>query len=107
MVLNLKDTYFLFGLPSWLTVKKSARNARDSGSIPGLGRSPGEGNGNSLQGSCLGNPVDRGACGLQSVGSQRGRCDSVTRRRQRCFEVIDRSVKIHDWSQYVSSLGKK
>ena len=45
--------------------------------------------------------------GLQSVGSQRVRCDSVTRRRQRCFEVIDRSVKIHDWSQYVSSLGKK
>ena len=35
--------------------------ASDSGSIPGLGRSPGEGNGNSLQNSCLGNPMDRGA----------------------------------------------
>ena len=31
------------------------------GSIPGLGRSPGEGNGNPLQYSCLGNPMDRGA----------------------------------------------
>ena len=34
---------------------------RDKGSIPGSGRSPGEGNGNSLQYSCLGNPMDRGA----------------------------------------------
>ena len=35
-------------------------NAGDQGSIPGLGRSPGEGNGNPLQYSCLGNPMDRG-----------------------------------------------
>ena len=34
---------------------------RDVGSIPGLGRSPGEGNGNPLQYSCLENPMDRGA----------------------------------------------
>ena len=36
-------------------------NAGDVGSIPGSGRSPGEGNGNPLQYSCLGNPMDRGA----------------------------------------------
>ena len=36
-------------------------DVRDLGSIPGLGRSPGEGNGNSLQYSCLENPMDRGA----------------------------------------------
>ena len=42
-------------------VKNLLANARDLGSIPGLGRSPGEGNGNSLQDSCLGNPLDRGA----------------------------------------------
>ena len=36
-------------------------DARDLGSIPGSGRSPGEGNGNSLQYSCLENPMDRGA----------------------------------------------
>ena len=42
--------------------KESACNAGDPGSIAGLGRSPGEGNGYPLQYSCLGNPMDRGAC---------------------------------------------
>ena len=41
--------------------KASAYNAGDLGSIPGLGRSSGEGNGNPLQYSCLKNPMDRGA----------------------------------------------
>ena len=41
--------------------KESACNTGDLGSIPGLGRSPGEGNGNPLQDSCLENPMDRGA----------------------------------------------
>ena len=41
--------------------KVSAYNVGDPGSIPGSGRSPGEGNGNPLQYSCLENPVDRGA----------------------------------------------
>ena len=41
--------------------KESACNAGDPGSIPGLGRSPGEVNGNPLQYSCLENPMDRGA----------------------------------------------
>ena len=39
----------------------SSYNAGDLGSIPGSGRSPGEGNGNPLQYSCLGNSMDRGA----------------------------------------------
>ena len=39
----------------------SARDARDLGLTPGLGRSPGGGNGNLLQYSCLENPMDRGA----------------------------------------------
>ena len=43
------------------TVKKSACNAGDPGSIPGSGRSPGEGNGYTLQYSCLENPRDGGA----------------------------------------------
>ena len=43
------------------TVKASAYNVGDPGSIPGLGRSPGEGNGNLLQCSCLNNPMDGGA----------------------------------------------
>ena len=41
--------------------KESACNAGDVGSIPGLGRSPGEGNHNPLQYFCLGNPMDRRA----------------------------------------------
>ena len=41
--------------------KASTCNARDLGSIPGSGRSPGEGNGNPLQYSCLENPMDGGA----------------------------------------------
>ena len=39
----------------------NAGDVRDPGSIPGSGRSPGEGNGNPLQYSCLENPMDRGA----------------------------------------------
>ena len=42
-------------------VKNLPANAGDMGLIPDLGRSPGEGNGNPLQYSCLGNPMDRGA----------------------------------------------
>ena len=41
--------------------KVSAYNAGDRGSIPGSGKSPGEGNGNPLQYSCLENPMDKGA----------------------------------------------
>ena len=41
--------------------KVSAYNVGDLGSVPGLGRSPGEGNGNPLQYSCLENPMDGGA----------------------------------------------
>ena len=48
----------------------SAYNAGDLGSIPGLGRSPGEGNGYPLQYSCLGNHVDRGAWQAIVHGSQ-------------------------------------
>ena len=49
------------GFPGSSEVKASACNSGDMGSIPGLGRSPGEGNGNPLQYSCLENPMDRGA----------------------------------------------
>ena len=49
------------GFPGGSEVKASASNAGYPGSIPGLGRSPGEGNGNPLQYSCLENPMDGGA----------------------------------------------
>ena len=59
-----------------LMVKNKPTNAgdiRNAGLIPGLRRSPGEGHSNPLQYSCLENPMDRGAGGLQSMGSQRVR----------------------------------
>ena len=49
------------GLPCGSEGKASACKAGDPGLIPGLGRSPGEGNGNPLQYSCLENPMDGGA----------------------------------------------
>ena len=51
----------LWDFPSGSDSKASVYNAGDLGSIPGLGRSPGEGNGNPLQYYCLENPMDRGA----------------------------------------------
>ena len=49
------------GFPGGSEGKASACNTGDLGSIPGLGRSPGEGNGNALQYSCLENSMDGGA----------------------------------------------
>ena len=59
------------GFPGGSEVKASACNEGDLGSIPGSGRSPGEGNGNPLQYSCLENPMD----------SPRGRKESDTTER--------------------------
>ena len=53
--------YILYAHYGGSEVKASASNARDLGLIPGLGRSPGDGNGNPLQYACLENPMDRGA----------------------------------------------
>ena len=55
-VLHLKGTKKI-GFPGGSEVKVSASNVGDLGSIPGLGRSPGERNGNPLQYSCLENPM--------------------------------------------------
>ena len=52
---------FILSFPGGSEVKASASNAGNPGSIPGSGRSPGEGNDNLLQYSCLENPMDRGA----------------------------------------------
>ena len=50
----------MMGFPGGSVIKNPPANARDSGSILGSGISPGEGNGNPLQCSCLENPLDRG-----------------------------------------------
>ena len=51
---------YSYKLPCGSDGKESVLNVGDPGSIPELGRSPGEGNGNPLQYSCLENPIDRG-----------------------------------------------
>ena len=56
-----KYTAEILNFPGGDIGKEAACNAGDPGLIPGLGRSPGEGNGNPLQYSCLENPMDTGA----------------------------------------------
>ena len=61
---NIVSEFYKMGFPGDTVVKNlpaNAGDARNLGSIPGVGRSPGEGNVNRLQYSCLENPVDRGA----------------------------------------------
>ena len=58
---NLEYTILPFGLPRWLSGKESTYHVGNAGSTPGLERSPGDGNGNPLQFSCLENPRDGGA----------------------------------------------
>ena len=53
--------YLCWGFPGGSVVKNPPANAGDADLIPELGRSPPEGNGNPLQYSCLGNPMERGA----------------------------------------------
>ena len=59
----------MLGFPSNSDDKASACNGGDPGLIPGSGKSPGEGNGNPLQYSCLENPWTEEPDGLQSMGS--------------------------------------
>ena len=54
------NTHIYKGFPGGSVVKNLPANAGDRDSVPGLGRSPGEGNDKPLQYSCLGNPMDRG-----------------------------------------------
>ena len=61
MGIDKLDLIAVQGFPGGSEVKASACNAGDLDSIPGLGRSPGEGNGNPLQCSCLENPRVGGA----------------------------------------------
>ena len=86
------------GFPGGTAVKNMPANAedtRDTFLIPGLGRSPGEGNGNPIHYSCLENPMDRGASRLQSMGSQSIRLDCMTEHAQYSIVPIYNSLFIH------------
>ena len=74
-----KVTHFTQGFPGGSQDKASACNGGDLGSIPGSGRSPGEGNGHPLQHSCLENPMDRGAWRATVHGVARVGHDLVTK----------------------------
>ena len=69
-----------------LVVKNRPANG-DAGSIPGLGRSLREGNGNPLQYSCLGNPMHRGALGLQTMGLPGAGHDLETKQQQQICDL--------------------
>ena len=68
---NISHAYFLASLVVQ-SVKSPPSNAGDAGSVPALGRSPGEGDSNPLQCSCLGNPMDRGALWATVHGVAKG-----------------------------------
>ena len=59
MHINIQTLLYM-GFPGDSVVKNPPANTGDAGLIPGLGRSPEEGNGNPFQYSCLGNPMDKG-----------------------------------------------
>ena len=61
LLIKVSWVFIDYTFPHSSVGKESACNAGDPGSIPGLGRSPGEGNGNPLQYSCLENPMHREA----------------------------------------------
>ena len=61
-ICKIAQRYCAWGFSSGSVVKNPPANAGDIRPIHGLGRFPGEGNDNLLQQSCLGNPMDRGAC---------------------------------------------
>ena len=87
--------YFL-GFLDGAVVKNPSANAgdaRDVGSIPGLGRSPGEGNGNPLQYFCLEIPMTEEPGGLQSMRSQRVGYDRATEHVDRTRHILEKLSK--------------
>ena len=84
------------GLPRWLGGKESACQAGDIDSIPGPRRFPGEGNGNPLQYSCLGNPMGRGAWWATVHGVARVGHDLATKQQQQ-IETGGRLVVARGW----------
>ena len=82
------------GFPHSSVDKESACNAGDLGSIPGLGSSPGEGNGNPLQYPCLEDPMDRGAWWATAHGVTRvGLSNQTTTKDRILYDYICMSIQ--------------
>ena len=104
MVQYFHITLFLFLSPGGSGSKESTCNAGDLGSIPGSGRSSGEGNGNTLQYSCLENPTDIGVWWDTVHGvarSQTGLCNYHFH-----FPCIRSIYKNEVFSIYQQQIGK-
>ena len=86
----ITSRYWLSDFLGGSVIKNMPANARDIGSIPGSGRSPREGNGNPLQYSCLGNPMDRGVRRATTLGLQRVGHDLVT--KQHWFTTLNKFI---------------
>ena len=82
LVIYFKHSSIHIGLPWWLSGKEATCQCRDMGSIPGLGRSPGEGNSNPLQYSCPRNHKDRGVWRATVHGGRKMSHDLVTKQQQ-------------------------
>ena len=104
--------------PGGPVVKNPPANAGDVGWIPGWGRSPGEGNGNPCQYSCLGYPMDRKPGRLWSMGSQGVRHDLVNENNSIKLSYLQEThinpkeryrLKVRSWEEmfYVSGNPKK
>ena len=95
------------GFPGGSKVKASACSAGDLGLIPGSGRSPGEGNGNPLQYSCLENPMDRGAwwATVHGVAKSRTRLSDFTCSLVHTIEHTPSSVSFLWHSRPVNKLS--
>ena len=81
----------MWEFPSDSVVKNPPASAGDANLIPGSGRPPGEGNGNPLQYSCLGKPMDRSLLGYSPWGLQRVGHDLATKQQQ---QRIDKQKQI-------------
>ena len=81
---------YMYRFPQWLSGKKKnpPAKAEDAGLIPGLRRCPGKGNGNPLQYSCLGNPMDRSQVGYSPRDRKRVRHDLATKQQRVCVYFL-------------------
>ena len=105
---NYREVLYIFCITD---SKKSACNA-ERGSIPGSGRSPGEGNGSTLQYSCLGNPIDRGAwwATVRGVTQSRTRLSDshfcIYRLLSLSNTIVVKIIKIINYNNKKTLLGK-